>query len=88
VALVTGAGRGIGQAIAVKLASEGASLILNDLDEGPANETVAAVEAVGGSAEVVLGDVTAEDFAERFVGAAVKRFGGIDRNGRPCWRCT
>ena len=78
VALITGAGRGIGQAIAVKLASEGASLILNDLDEGPANETVAAVEAVGGAAEVVLGDVTAEGFAERFVATAVDKFGGID----------
>jgi len=78
VALVTGAGRGIGQAIAVKLASEGASIVLNDLDEGPAAETVAAVDAIGGATEVVLGDVTAEDFAERFVGAAVERFGGID----------
>ena len=78
VALVTGAGRGIGQAVAVKLASEGASIVLNDLDEAPAGQTVAAVEALGGSAEVVLGDVTAEDFAERFVGAAVERFGGLD----------
>ena len=78
VALVTGAGRGIGQAIAVKLAAEGASLVLNDLDEGPASETVAAVEARGAAAEVVLGDVTAEDFAERFVAAAVDRFGGLD----------
>ncbi len=78
VALVTGAGRGIGQAIAVKLASEGAAIVLNDLDEGPASETVAAVEALGGSAEVVLGDVTADDFAERFVGTAVERFGGLD----------
>jgi 3-oxoacyl-[acyl-carrier protein] reductase len=82
VALVTGAGRGIGQAIAVKLASEGASIVLNDLDEGPAGETVAAIEALGnlrgGAAEVCLGDVTADDFADRFVGAAVERFGGID----------
>ena len=78
VALVTGAGRGIGRAIAVKLASEGASIVLNDLDQAPAAETVAAVEAVGGSADVVLGDVTAEDFAERFVGTAVERFGGLD----------
>lgn len=78
VALVTGAGRGIGQAIAAKLASEGASLVINDLDEAPAGDTVAAVEALGGAAEVVLGDVTADDFAERFVAAALDRFGGID----------
>lgn len=78
VALVTGAGRGIGHAVAVKLASEGASIVLNDLDEAPAGETVTAIEAVGGTAEVCLGDVTADDFAERFVGAAVDRFGGLD----------
>jgi len=78
VALVTGAGRGIGQAIAAKLASEGASLVINDLDEAPAAETVARVEALGGAAEVVLGDVTADDFAERFVAAAVDRFDAID----------
>ena len=78
VALVTGAGRGIGQAIAVKLAGEGAALVLNDLDEAPAQETRTAVEALGGAAEIVPGDVTAEDFADRFVAAAVDRFGGLD----------
>jgi len=78
VALVTGAGRGIGQAIAVKLASEGAALVINDLDRAPAAETVARIEALGGAAEVVQGDVTADDFAARFVAAAVDRFGGID----------
>jgi 3-oxoacyl-[acyl-carrier protein] reductase len=78
VALVTGAGRGIGQAVAVKLAHEGASLVINDLDQAPAAETVARIEALGGVAEVVVGDVTDDAFAARFVAAAVDRFGAID----------
>ncbi len=44
VALVTGAGRGIGQAIALKLASEGARIMLNDLDDEPAADTIAKIE--------------------------------------------
>jgi len=44
-ALVSGSGRGIGKAIALKLASEGASVVVNDLDEAPAKETIAEVEA-------------------------------------------
>jgi len=45
VALVSGSGRGIGKAIALKLASEGASVVVNDLDEAPAKETIAEIEA-------------------------------------------
>lgn len=78
VALVTGAGRGIGQAIALKLASEGARIVLNDLDAGPAEDTVARVKALGSTAIAVPGDVTRADFAERFVAKAMSELGGLD----------
>jgi len=78
VAIITGSGRGIGRAIATKLAAEGAAVVLNDLDPGPAAETVAAIVAAGGLATAVAGDVTAADFADRFVGAAVEAYGGVD----------
>ncbi len=78
VALVSGAGRGIGRAIALKLAGEGARVALNDLDAGPAAEVVAEIEAMGGEALAVVGDVTADGFADKFVAAAVDKFGGLD----------
>jgi 3-oxoacyl-[acyl-carrier protein] reductase len=78
VALVTGAGRGIGQAIALKLASEGAKIVLNDVDAGPANETVSKIESAGGTAIAVSGDVTQAEFADSFVAKAMDSFGGLD----------
>lgn len=78
VALITGSGRGIGRAIALKLASEGARIVLNDLDDGPAQETLAEIRAAGGQAVACVGNVTAPDFAERFVGTAVGEFKGLD----------
>ena len=78
VALVTGSGRGIGRAIALKLASEGARLVVNDLDAAPANETVQAIRTAGGEAVACVGSVTATDFAERFVGTAMSEFKGLD----------
>ncbi|MEZ4589263.1 MAG: SDR family oxidoreductase [Gemmatimonadales bacterium] len=78
VALVTGSGRGIGRAIATKLASEGARVVVNDLDADPAEETVTAIRQAGGEAVACPGSVTAADFPERFVATALDRFGGID----------
>ncbi len=75
VAIVTGSGRGIGQQIALRLARDGAAVVVNDLDESPANETVGMVEAMGGRAVACNGDVTATDFGERIVHTAVARFG-------------
>jgi 3-oxoacyl-[acyl-carrier protein] reductase len=78
VALITGSGRGIGRAIALKLASEGARIVINDLDAEPAQETVAAIRAAGGQAVACVGSVAAPDFADRFIGTAVSEFKGLD----------
>lgn len=78
VALVSGSGRGIGREIALKLATEGASVVVNDLDRATAEATVKAIEERGGSAIACVGSVTEEDFADRFVGAATDTYGGLD----------
>lgn len=77
-AYVTGSGRGIGRALALKLASEGAAVVVNDLDAAPANETVDAIVARGGKAIAVAGSVNEPDFADRFINAGLDRFGGVD----------
>jgi 3-oxoacyl-[acyl-carrier protein] reductase len=74
-ALVTGAGRGIGRAIAGKLASAGASVLINDLDEQPAAEAAA---SLGPGARYLAGDVTAPGFPQQLVDTALQAFGGVD----------
>ncbi|MNN20706.1 3-oxoacyl-[acyl-carrier-protein] reductase FabG [compost metagenome] len=78
VALVTGSGRGIGQSIALKLASHGARIVINDLDLEPAQETAELIRKMGGEAAVCHGNVSAPDFAERYVKTAMDHFKGID----------
>jgi len=75
VAIVTGSGRGIGQQIALRLAREGASIVVNDLDEAPAAETVALIRDGGGKAVACTGDVSSKDFGPRIVQTAVENFG-------------
>ena len=77
-ALVTGSGRGIGRELALKLASEGARVVVNDLDAEPAQEVVAEIKKVGSEAVACVGSVTAPDFAERFIKTAVDNYKGID----------
>jgi 3-oxoacyl-[acyl-carrier protein] reductase len=78
IAIVSGAGRGIGRSIALKLAAEGASVVVNDLDDAPAHQVVDEITGAGGHAVACPGSVTAADFGERFVGAATQHFGGLD----------
>ncbi|HEU5382353.1 MAG TPA: SDR family NAD(P)-dependent oxidoreductase [Ktedonobacteraceae bacterium] len=78
IAILTGGGRGIGAATAKLLASEGASLVVSDLDNGPAEETVAAIRGAGGSAQAVVGDVTDPAFPAQLIGATLDTFHGID----------
>jgi 3-oxoacyl-[acyl-carrier protein] reductase len=78
VALITGSGRGIGREIALKLGSEGARVVVNDLDEAVANVTVGDLREIGIDAVACVGNVTDPDFGERFVTTAVDTFNGLD----------
>lgn len=77
-AIVTGAGRGIGQATARLLASDGAKVLASDLDEQPLAETVSSIVAAGGTAQALVGDVTAPGFPSCLVETAHQTFGGLD----------
>lgn len=78
VAIITGAGRGIGRALALKVAADGARVVLNDLDDAPLEETLADIRAAGGQGLAVAGDVTEADFPDRVLSAAIDGFGDID----------
>ncbi|MDX2059198.1 MAG: SDR family oxidoreductase [Gemmatimonadales bacterium] len=78
VAIVSGSGRGIGKAIALKFASEGARVVVNDLDPDACAAAVAEVVAAGGQAVGCPGSVTEAGFPDRFVKTALERFGGLD----------
>jgi 3-oxoacyl-[acyl-carrier protein] reductase len=78
VALITGSGRGIGRALAMKLAGLGAQVVVNDRDAEPALEVVREIEAMGGRAIACNGDVSAPDFGDRIVATALDNFDGLD----------
>jgi 3-oxoacyl-[acyl-carrier protein] reductase len=78
VALVSGSGRGIGRSVALKLAAEGARIVVNDLDADPCADSMAAIRSAGGVAVACVGSVTDPDFAHRFVQTALSEFGGLD----------
>lgn len=77
VALVTGAASGIGKAIAVALAAEGASVVVHDLRAEPAQAVVDEITAAGGRASVATGDVADPAQVKAAVGVAVETYGGL-----------
>lgn len=78
VAIVTGAARGIGRAIALRLAGEGACVVVADVNEAGARGVAAEIEAAGGTSLALLVDVSRKVDAERMTHETVARFGRID----------
>jgi NAD(P)-dependent dehydrogenase (short-subunit alcohol dehydrogenase family) len=76
VAVVTGAGAGLGRAEALALAAEGADIVLNDLSPD-AGEVLDEIEAHGGKAELVTGDIAERATADALIETALRRFGGL-----------
>src|SRR5436309_2102756 len=87
VAVITGAGRGIGRTEALLLASEGASVVVNDVgaavsgeasEERPAEEVVNEIKAAGGTAAPNFDDITSWEGGQKLIQQAIDQFGGLD----------
>ena len=87
IAIVTGAGRGLGREYALALAREGAKVVVNDLgtgaagegsDSSPAEAVVAVIRSLGGEAMASFDDITDFEASKQLVDTTVERFGGLD----------
>lgn len=78
VCIVTGAGRGIGRAVSLAFASEGAKVVVNDLDKDAAQDVVASIASAGGSAEGNFDAIGSVDAAESLIGTALDAYGKLD----------
>ncbi|HEY1031785.1 MAG TPA: glucose 1-dehydrogenase [Flavipsychrobacter sp.] len=77
VAIVTGAGSGIGKAIAKLYASEGAKVVVSDIDEKGGNETVVAIKQSGGDAVFIKADTSKPEDNQKLVDEAIKQYGAL-----------
>lgn len=75
IAVITGAGRGIGQATAVLFSKEGAKVFLTDIDKDPLNETLAKIKSFGGTAAGIIGDVTKKEDCGNMMRTAATQLG-------------
>ena len=82
VAIVTGSGRGIGRAVALLFAREGAKVVVSDIDPQPAQEVSAEIKKDGGESLAFPGDVTKSDFAEGIVNQARQNLGRPSHPGK------
>ncbi len=78
VAVVTGAGQGVGRAIAKALAAQGCKVAVNDVSEERASRVVAEIAAAGGTAQAAVADISQRDAVERMMAATAERLGGPD----------
>ena len=78
VAVITGSGRGIGAACGARLASEGAAVVISDMDPKTTEETAAKIAGEGGKAKGIAADVTQRESVENLVKGAVDAFGRLD----------
>ena len=79
VAIVTGSGRGIGKAIAVKLAENGATLVINDVgDSAPAEQTVAEIKNLNRQAMAIMADVSSSTDVSKMMETAIAAYGKVD----------
>ena len=79
IAIVTGAANGIGRAIALRFAAEGAAVVIGDIDGAGLTGTAATISAAGGTTAAVTGDLTEEGGAAALIDTAVDRHGRIGR---------
>ncbi|MCM3762088.1 SDR family oxidoreductase [Alkalihalobacillus oceani] len=78
IAIITGAGSGLGQATALTFANEGATIVVAELREEAAASTVAKIEEGGGKAKAIIGDISNVDYVKKLIDETITEFGQID----------